>query len=89
MGTTSQYTALQAADVLAYCTYRFMTKRYPQHTEKDFPVTPGFLRMIQQIPNDGGGFDLDSMKQLTIEITKRMKKGNKNQLHRSLASSTL
>jgi hypothetical protein len=70
-GSSMKWTPLQAADLLAYGTYQFTMKRYPQIREPDFPIMPGFLRMIEGVLHDGGGFDLDSMKLLASEIRKR------------------
>lgn len=73
-GQTAKYPPLQAADILAYCTYVHSMQRYPELLEPDFPVQPGFLRLIHNIANDGGGFDLDSMKKLAEEIRQRHSK---------------
>ena len=75
-GSSKVSTTLQAADLLAYGTYQFTMKRYPEIPEPDFPILPGFLRMIEGVANAGGGFDLDSMKMLVAEITKRHAKPN-------------
>lgn len=69
-GENVKFAPLQAADILAYCTYRYSMQRYPQ-IEPDFPVEPAFLRLITNIVNEGGGFDLESMKLLAQEIKKR------------------
>jgi hypothetical protein len=64
-GDNAQFTPLQAADILAYCTYRYTMLRYPNFPELDFPVLPGFERMVRQTLHDAkGGFDLESMKKL-------------------------
>jgi hypothetical protein len=73
-GESVAFTPLQAADILAYCTYRFTMLRYPQNNEPDFPVIPGFERMINGVLNHGGGFDLESMKQLAAQIKERRAK---------------
>lgn len=68
------FTPLQAADLLAYGTYRYSMKgqRFLQTPDQDFPVLPGFMRLIQNISIGGaGGFDLDSMKQLAAQIKAR------------------
>jgi hypothetical protein len=72
-GDSVTFTPLQAADLLAYGTYRFVNdRRYPQLREHDFPIEPGFLRMIEGILVAGnGGFDLDSMKSLAAKIADR------------------
>lgn len=68
-GENVKFTPLQAADILAYCTYRFTMLRYPDCPQFDFPVLPGFERMVRQTLHDSkGGFDLDSMKQLAAKI---------------------
>lgn len=72
-GDSARFTPLQAADLLAYGTYRFVRdRRYPRSSEPDFPIEPGFLRMIEGILLAGGGsFDLDSMKKLAKRIKER------------------
>jgi hypothetical protein len=70
-GQSSNYPPLQAADILAYCTYRFTMLRYPQIPQPDFPVLPGFQRMIEGVLSHGGGFDLESMKKLASEVRDR------------------
>lgn len=71
-GDSAKCIPLQAADILAYCTYRFSMQRYPEIPIPDFPVLPGFERLVRGTLHDAkGGFDLDSMKRLAAEVAKR------------------
>jgi hypothetical protein len=70
-GESASFTPLQAADILAYCTYRLVMLRYPEIREPDFPVLPGFQRMLEGVLTHGGGFDLESMKNLIANIRER------------------
>lgn len=70
-GASVKYPPLQAADMLAYSTYRFTMLRYPEIPVSDFPVVPAFERMINGVLNEGGGFDLESMQQLAAKIKER------------------
>jgi hypothetical protein len=74
-GSSVKFPPLQAADILAYSTFRFTMLRYPNIPQPDFPVIPGFQRMIEGMLNEGGGFDLDSMKKLASQIRDRRTKG--------------
>jgi hypothetical protein len=49
-------------------------QRYPEVREHDFPILPGFMRIIEGVAAAGGGFELDSMKMLVSEI--RAKRAN-------------
>jgi Protein of unknown function (DUF3800) len=67
-----KYAPLQAADILAYCTYRYSMQRYPDTPEFDFPVLPGFERIVRDTLHDAkGGFDLDSMKQIADKVRRK------------------
>ena len=71
-GVNSEMTPLQAADLLAYGTYRFSMLKYPNIVSPDFPIIPAFMRMAEGIVGDSkGGFDIDSMKQLVSEVRRR------------------
>jgi Protein of unknown function (DUF3800) len=68
-GDSFKFIPLQAADILAYCTYRYSMQKYPDAPEFDFKVLPAFERMVRQTLHEAkGGFDLDSMKQLAAKI---------------------
>ena len=69
--SSAAFTPLQAADLFAYGTYQFAMQRYPEVGEPDFPILPGFMRIIEGVAAAGGGFDLDSMKMLVAEIRAR------------------
>lgn len=73
-GPSVTYPPLQAADMLAYSTYRFTMLRYPQILEPDFPIVPAFRRMIEGVVNEGGGYDLECMKNLAAHIRDRRAK---------------
>jgi hypothetical protein len=74
-GNSAKFTCLQAADMLAYCTYRFeMQRRFQAEAERDFPVVPGFKRLIQNVAADGGGYDFEALKKLVV-LVKTNKKG--------------
>jgi hypothetical protein len=76
-GESVRFTPLQAADILAYCTYRFSMLRYPEIPIPDFRVLPGFERLVRATLHENkGGFDLDSMKQLAAKIRERHSKGD-------------
>lgn len=70
-GSSMEFTPLQAADLYAYCVYRFAMQRYPETAEPYFPITPGLMRMAEHTLHTGGGFDLDSMNMLVEEIKRR------------------
>ena len=55
IGFVSSFTfvPLQAADLLAYGTYRYVMQRYPDFRESDFPVHPGFGRLLKEIATAG------------------------------------
>jgi len=56
-GKSEQFTPLQAADMLAYTSYHWQLKRqFPSESDFDFPIIPGFLRLIENIAADGGIF---------------------------------
>lgn len=76
-GDSAKFTPLQAADLLAYGMYRLIAdKRNQANREPDFPVEPGFLRLLEGTYKAGGGFDLDSMNKLAAEIKERHSKKN-------------
>jgi hypothetical protein len=70
-GSSYKLTPLQAADLLAYGTYHYTMLRFPEVRSPDFPILPGFERLISAIFTDGGGFDIDSMKALAAKIKTR------------------
>jgi Protein of unknown function (DUF3800) len=75
-GDSEKYTPIQAADMLAYSTYRLeLNRRFPLEQEPDFPVLPCFMRMLRGVAASGGGYDLESMKKL-VEVVKNKPKGN-------------
>lgn len=76
-GESAKFSPLQAADILAYCTYRFsMQERYPDVPIPVLSVLPGFERLVRATLHENkGGFDLDSMKRLASMIRERHAKG--------------
>lgn len=64
-GPSEKYGPLQAADLLAFGTYRYeMRRRFPEEVEPDFPVLPAFTKMLERIAREGGGYDLEALKKL-------------------------
>jgi len=64
---------LQAADMLAYTTYHWeLRKRFPNLSDFNFPIIPGFLRLIENVAADGGIYDDDGIDRLllTLQINK-------------------
>jgi len=75
-GESEKWTPIQAADMLAYCTYRLeLRRRFLGEAEPDLPVLPCFARLILQISPNGGGYDIDSMRRL-VDLIKNKPKGN-------------
>lgn len=75
-GDSKKFSPLQAADMLAYSTYRLeVQRRFRVETERDFPVVPGFMRLLCNITAGGGGYDLESLKKL-VGIAKAHPHGN-------------
>ena len=68
---------LQAADMLAYTTYQWhMKEAYPREVELNFPIIPGFFRLIQNVAADGGVYNEESMQRLILqERINRVNKG--------------
>jgi Protein of unknown function (DUF3800) len=68
-----RYTPLQAADILAYCTYRYsVMERYPDAREFDFPILKGFERIVREtLHNAKGGFDSNSMREIAAKVRKK------------------
>lgn len=74
-------TPLQAADLLAYGTYRLALENYfPAELEPDFRVIPPFMRMILEVPSGGGIYDNDALKRLLNRVRAKDPSliGNKN-----------
>jgi hypothetical protein len=68
---------LQAADMLAYTTYQWHLKQMsPGQSDFDFPVIPGFLRLIQNVAAEGGLFNEEAMQRLMIQ--ERINRVNKD-----------
>lgn len=79
-----KFAPLQAADLLAYGTYRYIMQRYPDFNESDFPVHPGFGRMLRGIATAGGAFDLDAMKNLSAKIREKQSSEGRKMVKDSL-----
>jgi hypothetical protein len=74
-GDSRGFSPLQAADMLAYSTYRLEMQRRFGESDGDFPVLPSFTRLLGNIAADGGGYDLESLKKL-VAIVKEHPRGN-------------
>ena len=76
-GKSEQFTAIQAADMLAYTSYRWTLKQhFPEESDFDFPIVPAFLRMIQNVAAEGGVFTETSLRTLVgQELINRVNKG--------------
>ena len=60
-------TPLQAADMLAYTTYHVeLKKRFSTLSDFDFPVVPGFIRLIENVAASGGVFDYENVRRLLL-----------------------
>jgi hypothetical protein len=68
LGIAEHSPPLQAADMLAYSTYRFELQRRFGEKDGDFPVIPAFTRFITSVAADGGGYDLEALKKLVVMI---------------------
>lgn len=56
-GKSEKFTAIQAADMLAYTTYRYILKRhFPSEPEFEFPISAPFMRLVENVATDGGVF---------------------------------
>jgi Protein of unknown function (DUF3800) len=63
-GDSMKWAPLQAADLLAYATNRWYSEQFLglQRSEYDFPIVPGFKRLIENTAHTQGGlFDKDSL----------------------------
>lgn len=64
-----KHSPLQAADVLAYSTYRLaITNYFPKDADHYFDVIPPFERMLQGIVYGGGLYDSDALNKLLNRI---------------------
>jgi hypothetical protein len=73
-GQLSSFEALplQAADLLAYGTYRYFKKQYyPDNTSDYFPIGPAFERLSKNIENIGGIYEDAALKNIADQIRKR------------------
>jgi hypothetical protein len=67
---------LQAADLLAYTTYHVqLRENFPGQSDFDFPVTPGFRRLITSIAASGGIIHHEAIR--TILLTKAIDEANR------------
>ena len=46
-------------------------RRCPDYREPDFPVYPGFARLINGVVSSGGGYDVDAMRAMAKNIKDR------------------
>ncbi len=71
-GSSYQFTSLQAADLLAYGSFRYHKEYFaPSERESEFPIIPAFSRLIQGIEATGGIYERDALATLVREIRAR------------------
>jgi hypothetical protein len=71
-GSSYTLTSLQAADLLAYGSFRYHEEFFfPSEAEPDFPVIPAFSRLIAGIVPRGGIFDQSALAALAADIKER------------------
>lgn len=59
---------LQAADMLAYTTCHWHLKQaFPRDSDFDFPIVPGFLRLIENVAAEGGVYNERAMANLILQ----------------------
>jgi Protein of unknown function (DUF3800) len=64
---SNEFSPIQAADLLAYTTYHWeLKRRFPNLSDFDFPIIPGFLRLIETIAAAGGVYDDEAMSRLIV-----------------------
>jgi len=67
---------IQAADMLAYTTYHWeLKRRFQGVSDFNFPIIPGFLRLIENVAADGGTYDHEALRRLVI--TQQINEANK------------
>jgi hypothetical protein len=65
-------TPLQAADLLAYGTFRLYKEQfYPDTPKTDFPLGPAFTRLVRNIENTGGLYEASALKKIVDQIRER------------------
>jgi hypothetical protein len=72
-GDSVDFSPIQAADVLAYTTYRWLlNERHLTEEEPYFPIMPAFLKMLHGMMHsaDGGAYDLKALHTL-VEVVRR------------------
>lgn len=76
-GSSAKYIPLQAADILAYTTCQWLQKEHlHSKSNYDFPIIPGFMRMIEGIAATGGMFTEQAMINLIAqELINKANKG--------------
>jgi hypothetical protein len=68
--SSEKLSPIQAADMLAYTTYYWQFKQlFPSDREFDFPVIPGFQRLIDNVASAGGIYNENAMRQLIAQET--------------------
>jgi hypothetical protein len=59
---------LQAADMLAYTTCHWHWKQaFPEESDFDFPIIPGFMRLIENVAAEGGVYNERAMVNLIFQ----------------------
>ena len=72
-GDSKKFSAIQAADMLAYGTYlRESEKRFPEEfVERDLNVVPVINRMLEKVSSHGGVFTIDSLRKLVQMVREK------------------
>jgi hypothetical protein len=64
-----EFSPIQAADMLAYTTYHWeLNRRFPGASDFNFPIIPGFLRLIESVAADGGVYDDEGIARLLLTL---------------------
>lgn len=75
-GQSHKLTPLQAADMLAYTSYHSeLKKRFRGQSDFDFPIIPGFRRLIDNIAAAGGIVHHESIR--TLLLTRAINEANR------------
>ena len=70
--SSKDHAPLQAADLLAYGSFRWHKKAfYPNTPDLDFPIMPAFARLITNVEACGMVYEAQALARLTKQITDR------------------
>jgi hypothetical protein len=68
-GKSEKFTPIQAADMLAYTTYRSILRlHFPSEPEFEFPINAPFMRLVENIATDGGVFSEKALMTLVGQV---------------------